>query len=221
MTMGEIKSHILLHIQELQNEPEFNQVRQLKLANRGLIDFARRTKALHKVFTITTVANQEVYDVDNQILKITNVTYVENSTNEFGRKLLPWPGGQANLPKTKTFGKPNFYYIVSPFDTAFKRDIGTIPIVSTSSETLNVYAYYTPAELATDTASPSLQESYHDAIVEFAVWKAFSQFSHKKPEYRQRAQEFMGYYFEKVREAQEEFSTSTDDEFQQTINVYY
>lgn len=219
MTYGALKDQVILITQELNEEPEFNINRILQLINHGYVDFARRTMCMSKTFSITTVANQAVYDVDDSVLKVHTVRYVEDSSTEYGYELKPYPGGYGNLPRIKSYGTPSYYFIRHPHDLTNERDIGTWPIIGTSDKTLEYDAFYTPGDLSIDGVEPAFNSAYHHALYEYAVWKAYSMFAHKKPEYARKGLEYREYYMERVSDALRLFSTFTEQN-QETVDVY-
>ena len=165
------------------------------------------------------MANQKVYDVDDSVIKIHTVRYVEDSSTEWGRPLKPFPGGYNNLPRILSFGIPQYYFIRAPHDLTNERDIGTYPVIATSDETLEYDAFYTPGDLSLDVAEPAFNSAYHHAIYEYAIWKAYMMFSHKKAEYLRKAMDFERMYLDHVADALRDFSEMTEAP-QETVDVY-
>ena len=81
--------------------------------------------------------------------KVIGARYIEDS-DEFGKKLSPYPGGREMLPKLMSYGKPVYYYDLG-MGSINQRKIGTYPIIDASDETLAVKVNrYPTADLSAD-----------------------------------------------------------------------
>ena len=67
MTNKEMMELVQLH------HPHMGEVEIVKLLNRAKDDFSAKTEMIKDSYTLTTVADQRYYDIDNRILKIKSV----------------------------------------------------------------------------------------------------------------------------------------------------
>lgn len=185
LTFKQMQDDVLDLCQELQRQTDFTLKRVKRMINRGYYDFVKKTDALVGTFSFTTVANQVTYSSSDltsfaHVYKILHVKYLE-APDEFGRILKPYPGGYTGLPKLQSTGIPDFYYTLG-IGTPGVRKIGTYPIIATSSETLEVLAYYSPStELSADTDESLIEDEFRESFVFYAVSRLFSMYGHQKP----------------------------------------
>ncbi len=187
--------------QELQGEADYNITRIKRMLNRGYRNFVKDTNAILDILTFTTVANQVFYtssDTANWAFayKIVSAKYITNT--EFGKVLIPYPGGRKGLPQEKSFGEPSYYYTQGMSSENLKK-IGTYPIIDVSNESLEVEVYrYPTSDLSSDSDEPEIADEYRDALVYWAVWRLFSAYAHKNPAYRAKAVDYKSLYSEVV-----------------------
>lgn len=219
MTFKEIQDLTLDQLQDVQKELDVTLTKIKKYINRAYFDFCKRTGCLQDSYDVTTVANQLAYDVSAALyLKIEHVRYIADSS-EVGEPLRPYPGGFANLPREKSYGKPYWYWI----RYANQRDsmeIGTWPIANVADKTLRVFGQDIPTALSDNADVPLVKEPYQDALVTGAVWMMTKAYAHKNRALRGKALDARTEYFEAVAEARIDFSTISDDEFPETVDVY-
>lgn len=198
MTYKQMQDDVLDLCQELQGRTDFTLKRVKRLINIGYKNFCKDTDALTSLFSITTVANQDTYsssDLANWafVYRVLSVKYVEE-TSEFGKELLPYPGGYAKLPRNKSYGEPDYYYLQDIGATTLRK-IGTYPIIAASSETLEIQACHYPlTDLSADTDEPSIEDEYRSAIVYYAAARAMVIYAHSNPAWRTKATDMMSLY---------------------------
>jgi len=198
LTYKEIQDLVQDQLQEVLAATDMTGAKIRKYINMGYNDFCRRTKILSDNYDITTVADQESYSlVTGAFLHIQHVRYIEDSTTEYGEPLKLYPGGYAGLPQQKEFGIPCFYWTRYHGDNTAV-EIGTVPIISTSSETLRVFGYKLPAAMGLDSSVPVIHEAYHEALVLYPVWKMCNAYAHKSRAIREKAREARDEYLEMV-----------------------
>lgn len=190
-TFKQIQDDVLDLCQELQAQTDFTLKRVKRLINRGQIDFARKTKCIESDVSITTVANQAEYSYSDAsdlqyFITIDHVRYIQ-SASDVGDVLKPYPGGWSALPKTMIYGTPTKYWHRKIFNRQGLK-IGTWPIAGTSSLTLKVYGSILPtAEMSADGDYPQIADQYHDALVDYAVWRSFELYSHSNGAWANKA----------------------------------
>ena len=220
-TFLELQDETIDICQDLLTFPDFNREKVKYYLNKGEKEFARLTRILQKKSTITTVADQTSYTVldANNVYMIEHVRYVEDSNNEYGWILPPFPGGYANLPKEKSFGHPRYYWF-RYIQTSTTAEIGTVPIASAGSETIEYYHSYLPADMSLDADLPDIRPSFHSAISEYAVWKLHEIYAHKNRGFREKAgvhkENFINYVIEATTTAKKGISGLTS----RVINAY-
>ncbi len=197
-----LQDDVLDICQEIQGKPDFTLVRVKEMINRGYTNFMVTADARLAVLTFTTVANQVFYGVSDTapfefVYKIVSILYI-TETSEFGKPLLPYPGGHTNLPRNKSFGEPAYYY-TQGLGTPNRQKFGTYPIVNVSSEQLEVQGYASPAAaLSANGDLPILEDRYRDALVYYAVWRLFSSYGHLNRDWRAKALEYKANYREVI-----------------------
>jgi hypothetical protein len=220
LTFRNIQSLVEDQLQEVLGATDMTLPKIKKYINLGYNDFVRRVKPLMSSLDITTVADQATYSlVNGDFTHVSHVRYIEDSDNEYGEALRPYPGGFANLPKEKTFGKPYWYWVRFTGDNTASV-IGTIPIASTASETITVWGYTLPTPLSADSDIPVVQEAYHEALILYPVWKICNAYAHKSRSIKDKAITARNEYMDMIRDAMGDASTMTMDEEPQTVDVY-
>lgn len=224
-TFKNMQDDVLLLTQELQGKTDFNLVVIKRQINRGCRNFIKDTDCIFDILSFTTVANQLLYDSSDfanfaYAYKIVEpVKYITDSSAEFGKILLPYPGGRARLPKNLAHGEPEYYYTLG-MSSNNKRQIGTYPVIDVSSETLEVPVYrYQISDLSLDASEPEFDDEYREAPIFYAVWKIFSFYSHLSPSWRAKAIEHKQLYDEVV--LQFKFNNLEDDLGQQQVTDVY
>lgn len=229
MDFKQLQDDVLDYCQELQGSVGFTLTRVKNQINRGYYDFVRRTKCIQTEVTVDTVANQFSYQLDPWFYKIEHVRYIEDasadvlsgSASEIGEVLHPYPGGFASLPKNKEYGNPTWYWVRAADDRT-KGEIGTVPIVNTSSYTIKIWLSIFPqSDMSTDATVPRIKEAWQDALVHFAVWKLFDSYSHLNAAYLTKSLNHKQQYFELVVDANENMFIGTDDVYPQVQDSYF
>ena len=228
MDFKQLQDDTLDEIQELLKKVDVNRAKIKHYLNRGYYDFVRRTKCIQTEAALETVANQVKYDLDAWFFKIEQVRYIDDdyadvaagTEDEIGKVLKPFPGGWAALPQEKETGTPDFYWWRAA-QTRSKGEIGTWPIVDTSGYALKVWLSIFPqSDLSGDTEEPEIKEAFQDALVYYAAWRLFKQYSHLDREYKNKSIELRMYYDEMVRGTDETYFRDIDDELPETIDIY-
>ena len=211
--------------QELQGISTFGRPQIKRQINRGYYDFVKKTGVIQDVIDITSEANKESYDSSDAanlafVYKPELVRHIESGQDEFGDRLFPFPGGFSNLPNIKTPGTPTHYW-TRGLHTRAEFVIGTYPIDSASSNIIRVYASMFPtADLSADSDEPLIKEAWQDTLVNYAVWKLFSLYSHQNRAWREKAREHKFYYDEDVESANITMFTESEDQFPEVIDAY-
>jgi len=219
MTFKEIADLTEDQLQEVLAATDMTSTKIRKYINLGYADFCRRTKLITDNYDITTVADQESYSlVTGAFLNVTHVRYIEDSTTDYGDMLRLFPGGYANLPTQKEFGRPCFYWHRYHGDNT-AMEIGTVPIISTADETLRVFGYKIPAAMGLDASVPLIHVAYHEAPMLYAVWKICNAYAHKGREVREKAREARNEYLEMVTDAKIDNSAFSTDDIE-TVDEY-
>ena len=188
----------LLH--ELKNHPEYNLTKLKQYLNRGVMEFVRRTECIEGTIDVTTVAEEFEYtESETGLLAYLKRPYqfrYVDSSSEVGEPLSPFQGGYTNLPKTKSYGKPHYYWIrhiagkLRTAPSAFTGiRLGTWPIAGTSGKTIRIDCYQWPRILSDDTDFPEFNDAWHDAIVYYAVYRFYLNFSHLRKGWHTKALE--------------------------------
>jgi len=189
VTFKQLQDDTLNLTQELADVAGFTLDVVKRQINRGYRAFVRKTGCIEDVVNITTVAQQQWYTSSDAaniafMYKINAVRYVDS---DLGRILRPYPGGYDNLPKTKQYGVPD-WYVTQRFSTKGKQRIGSWKIENAGSKVLEVKALMFPtADLSADADQADIIDDFTDAIIWYAVWQLFSQYSHIKREWRAKA----------------------------------
>lgn len=219
----DMQDDVLDICQELQGRPDFTIDRVKRMINRGYYGFVKDTDCILDVLSFTTVANQVFYtssDTANfaYAYKIVSAKYITESS-EFGKPLIPYPGGHLNLPRNKGYGEPVYYYTQGVSGTNLKK-IGTYPIIDVSSETLEVQVCRFPTtDLSSNTDEPAIHNAYRDALVFYAVWRLYHAYSHLNPAFRAKALEHKNLYRELVDDFK--FQNNEEDLGGQQVTDYY
>jgi len=218
-TFKEMQDDVLLLCQELQGQTDFNLVVVKRQINRAYHNFCRKTKCLQSEFDLTADGSQS-YAIDDEIYDFHHLRYSSDFTSEYGKYLVPYPGGYSNLPKNTSTGDPTYYWLRG-IETRVKSEIGFYPIPS--SGTIRGWCSVlvggeTAAELSADGDVPKFKESWHDALVHYTTWKLFSLYSHRKREWDRKALNSKAFYEADIEDYT--FNNSFGGELSQVHDVF-
>jgi len=203
-TFKDMQDDVLNECHDLQTRIDFSLTRIKRAINRGYHNFVKDTDCIFDSFNFTTVANQQYYDSSDvanfaYCYKISTVKYVEEST-EFGKTLIPYPGGYNALPRNKSYGEPSYYYIRGMTSNNLRK-IGTYPIMDSAGETLQVEGCrYPTSELSEASDEPEIDEEYRDAIIYYAVYRIYHSYFNLNKDWRSKSIEYKQLYKEIVDE---------------------
>ncbi len=220
-----LQDDVLEFCQELQAISTFQRKQVKRWINKGYYDFVKRTSCIQDVIDITTVADQESYtssDTANLafVYKPYEVRHIESGKTERGEILLPYPGGHGALSDIIQTGTPTHYW-TRGVHTRGEFELGTVMVDSSSGNTIRVYAFMFPtADLSDNEDEPLMKEAWQDALVNYAVWKLFSLYSHTSKAWGNKAMEHRGLYLEDVAIANDTMFTESMDNFDQVQDVY-
>ena len=229
MDFSQMQTDALDLLQEIQNHPQYSLDKLKHYLNQGNLAFVRMTRAIETTVNITTVANQFEYDESDasglaDMFYAYQIRYVDGT--ETGRPLKQWVGGFTNLPKEYSYGTPYYYWtrnvhaatVTAPSNYTGVR-IGTWPICSESSKTLQVDGYKRPATLVGTSDEPEVQPEWHDAIVYYAVYRFYDALSHLNAGWDRKADKFY-LKFERLVDDANEFMSNQNDEPIEQVDVY-
>lgn len=229
LTFKNMQDLVIDNCQDLQKFTDFTRTKVSAYINRGYFDFVKRTKCITDTIDITTVADQESYSASDAanlayVYHVYEVRFIDNlsgsTPQEYGDKLMPYPGGHAGLPETWDTGTPRYYWLLGA-NTEDSFEIGTYPICSTSDYVLRVFAYmYPTSEMSSDSDEPIIGDAYRYSLVDFACWKLFKMYSHRDREFKYRYGEHKQEYLEAVSDAMTAMFTDSEDDFHVVQNVY-
>lgn len=224
---SDLKDEVQDHIRPLFSEiPDYSSLNKDlgHHINRGYFDFVKRIGGIEDRIDITTVANQEAYTYADTGatnlkygLKIIQVRWDEDSSDYDasdweGQILVPFPGGYANLPKTRVYGRP-YYYWYRHVGKKGGMTIGTWNIIDTADQRIRVWFTRMPSSLlSSDTDEPEIPVGWQEALVDFAVWKMYRVYSHKNKEYKEKAITHRDLYFEAVHDYKSTFALDNYDQ---------
>jgi hypothetical protein len=219
-TFKEIQDLVQDQLQDVLAATDMTATKIKRYINLGYLDFVRRTRPLTDSYDVTTVADQASYSIiDADFSHVAHVRYIEDSDNEYGIPLRPYPGGFANLPKEKTTGVPYWYWVRYNQDNTAS-EIGTVPIAATASQTITVWGFDIPADLSADGDKPLIKKDYQEVLILWPVWKMCNAYAHKSKAIREKALTARSEYLELVGDAAREMSAVTLDEEAETVDVY-
>jgi len=219
LTFKEIQDFLLTQLQELQAPIDMTLPKIKAWINMGYKDFVRRTRAFTNDYDVTTVADQESYSIKaGAFYHVSGGRYIEDSSTEYGIPLRLWPGGFDNLPRHKVFGTPYHIWVRYAGDNVAV-EMGTVPIADTADYTVKVFGYNLPTKLTSDSQIPVIHEAYHEALIQYPLWKICNAYAHKSKAIREKGVIARQEYLDIVNDGKRDMEDFLSED-SATIDVY-
>jgi len=144
----------------------------LALLNEGQIRICMESYLMMTCATSSTVADQEVYSVPSDFIKIESVFIYNTST---GHKVRLKPMSVLDRDPAKNTGNPLYYYIWGRnVSSANSFTIGLRPIPSTSGTSdIEIFFRQLPLTMVSGGQAPEIPTHFQYALPCYALWKLF------------------------------------------------
>lgn len=183
-----LKQRTLQRLNESMSSPAFWSLTDIgDFINEGYADLISSLKITEKSGTLSTVANQYIYSLASDSLGITRMYY---DTSDH----LIHPFSWERLQKIdRWFNETSDTYPTFRMDNVGTQKVFLWPKVITSEASCITYWYNSiPSDMSADSDSPSIQKSFHDALIDYAC--AVSLMRERAPESKKKGFAYMEEY---------------------------
>jgi len=133
-----------------------------KWVNMGQLEFNDLSGVFTKEFTLTSVANQAVYDFPTGLIRPLAVWYDSERIKAADIAFLDseYPGWRSADAST-----PERYY------EPYSEHVGLYPMPDTSGDVVTILGVAVPATVLSGTETLEIKQTYHDALIEHLLYK--------------------------------------------------
>lgn len=174
-TLSDLIDQVRDHLDE-PDEEQWTNVQIRKWINEGVRDVARRGEVVQARATIATVSGTQEYSLPTDIVRIHRVEYQDASNQTTALEYRAFNNMDEVWGTQQRIVSSSRPYWFTLWGTPPTLKIVVYPIPSTTSDTIRVFYYSTPADLATDGSDDAdtvtVPQGWEDMVVLYAEYVA-------------------------------------------------